>query len=102
MLNLFCPDMYIEDIYKLDLDYIKTKNIKGILVDLDNTLLPWDSQYIEEKLKNWVNNCLKKEISLCIISNNKASRIRHCAESLGIPAVISKSFKPRRKVFKKA
>ena len=34
MLKLFCPDLYLESIYKLDLDSIKEKNIKGILVDL--------------------------------------------------------------------
>lgn len=48
MLNLLCPDIYIENIYKLDLNYLKTKDIKAILVDLDNTLLPWDSFYIEK------------------------------------------------------
>ena len=100
MLKLLCPDLYIESIYKLDLHYIKKKNIKGILIDLDNTLLPWDSICIEDRLMNWVNHCLKQGFSLCIISNNKYHRIKHCAERLGIPAV-SGSLKPCKKAFKK-
>ncbi|MGI5859098.1 MAG: YqeG family HAD IIIA-type phosphatase [Tepidanaerobacteraceae bacterium] len=100
MLKLFCPDLYIENIYKLDLHYIKKKNIKGILIDIDNTILPWNSSYIEDRLVKWVNNCLEQGFSLCIISNNKYHRIQYCAESLGIPAV-SGSLKPFKKAFKK-
>ncbi|NLU11414.1 MAG: YqeG family HAD IIIA-type phosphatase [Tepidanaerobacter acetatoxydans] len=100
MLKLFCPDLYIENIYKLDLQYIKRKNIKGILIDLDNTLLPWDSVYIEDRLMSWIQQCREEGISLCIISNNKYGRIKHCAEQLGIPAVFG-SFKPFKKVFKR-
>jgi len=100
MLRFFCPDLYIESIYQLDLQLIKNKSIKGILVDLDNTLLPWDSMYIEEKLIYWTKHCLKEGFSLCIISNNKYKRIKYCSELLGIPAVFG-SFKPCKSAFKK-
>lgn len=100
MLNLLCPDIYIENIYKLDLNYLKTKDIKAILVDLDNTLLPWDSFYIEKKLKDWVNNCKKQGFSLCIISNNKHHRIKDCAKRLGIPSVTG-LLKPCKQPFRK-
>ena len=100
MLKLFCPDLYLESIYKLDLDSIKEKNIKGILVDLENTLLPWDSKHVEEKLIGWTQYCLKEGFSLCIISNNKYKRIKRCSELLGIPAVFG-SYKPFKSAFKK-
>lgn len=100
MLKFFCPDLYIENIYKLDLNYIKKKSIKGILIDLDNTLLPWDSMCIEDKLKSWTKYCLKEGISLCIISNNRYNRIKYCSELLGIPAVFG-SLKPCKRAFKK-
>ncbi|NLZ52777.1 MAG: YqeG family HAD IIIA-type phosphatase [Thermoanaerobacteraceae bacterium] len=100
MLKLFCPDLYIENIYKLDLQQIKKKSIKGILIDLDNTLLPWDSMLIEEKLKNWTKHCINEGFSLCIISNNKYNRIKYCSEHLEIPAVFG-SFKPCKSAFKK-
>lgn len=99
MLKLFCPDLYIKDIYSLDLNLLKQKNIKGLLLDLDNTLLPWDSYHINSKLKNWIVNCKKEDISLCMISNNCSSRIKRCAKGLGIPAVTG-AVKPRKKAFK--
>ena len=39
MLKLLCPDIYISSIYDMDFEYLQKKNIKGILIDLDNTLL---------------------------------------------------------------
>lgn len=98
MLKLFCPDLYIENIYNLDLDSMKKKNIKGILIDLDNTLIPWDSTHIEERLRNWVSYCKKQGFIFCIVSNNKYNRTKHCAKRLGIPA-IARSFKPCKKSF---
>ncbi len=100
MLKLFCPDLFIQDIYELDLNHIKKNSIKGILVDLDNTLLPWDSMYIEDKLIDWTKRCLNEGFSLCIISNNRYDRIKYCSEHLGIPAVFG-SFKPCKSAFKK-
>lgn len=99
MLKLFCPDIFIDDIYQLDLEIIKKKNKKGILIDLDNTLLPWDSFTIEERLKKWIDECKQAGFSLCILSNNKAHRINRCAKELGIPAALG-SLKPRKKAFK--
>jgi len=100
MLKLFCPDRYVNDIYELDLEYFKEKNIKGILIDLDNTLLPWDSFAVDEHLRNWIANYKLAGISFCIISNNKPRRIKRCAAKLSIPAV-SGSFKPSKRAFKK-
>lgn len=99
MLKLFCPDLYIENIYKLNLNYLKQKKIRGILIDIDNTLLPWNSADIDDKLINWVNLCKEEGFLLCIISNNTASRIRVCANKLGIPAV-SGCYKPLKRAFK--
>lgn len=100
MLNLFCPDLYIKNIYSLDLDILLKKNIKGLLVDLDNTLMPWNSYHVNDKLQDWVNSFLEHGISLCIISNNRYSRIKHCADKLGLPAV-TKAMKPRKRAFMK-
>lgn len=100
MLKLFCPDLYIKDIYSLDLNILLEKNIKGLLLDLDNTLMPWDSYFVDAKLQDWINSCLEHGISLCMISNNRSSRIKRCAANLGIPAVM-KAIKPRKKAFRK-
>lgn len=100
MIELFSPDLYVRDIYGINLEYIKNRNIKGLLVDLDNTLLAWDSFEADERLMSWIEACKAKGFSLCIVSNNKRSRINHCAKILDIPAVV-RAIKPRKKAFLK-
>lgn len=100
MLKLLCPDIYINDIYDIDISYLKSLNIKGILVDLDNTLLPWDEYEASPEVIEWVDTMKKEGFSLCMVSNNKARRIRRCAHQLNIPAVWG-HFKPSRKAFRK-
>lgn len=100
MLKLLCPDLYLDNIYCLDLEYIKKKDIKGLLIDLDNTLLPWNCSDIGQDLKDWVKKCKDWGLSLCIVSNNRAYRINECARQLEIPAV-TRAIKPRKKAFLK-
>jgi len=100
MLKLFCPDLYVEDIYNINLDDLLGHNICGILIDLDNTLLPWNSYEVDDRLRQWIEQCAKKNIKLCIISNNKAKRIQSCSEMLLIPAVTG-AYKPRKAAFRK-
>ncbi|HHW03486.1 MAG TPA: YqeG family HAD IIIA-type phosphatase [Thermoanaerobacterales bacterium] len=100
MLKMFCPDMYLDNIYDIDIEYIKKKNIKGLLIDLDNTLLPWNCCIIDQDLRDWVKKCKKYGLSLCIVSNNRARRINECAKELQIPAV-TRAIKPRKKAFLK-
>lgn len=101
MLKYFSPDLYINSIFELDLDLLKKKGIKGLLVDLDNTLLPWNSELIDDKLIDWIKTCKQHGFALCIISNNKARRIESCAKKLNIKAVTG-SLKPAKKAFLKA
>lgn len=100
MLKLLHPDLYLDNIYSLDLEYIKKKNIKGLLIDLDNTLLPWNCSDISQDLLDWIKKCKDRGLSLCIVSNNRAGRINECARQLDIPAVIG-AIKPCRKAFLK-
>jgi HAD superfamily phosphatase (TIGR01668 family) len=100
MLDIFSPDLYVSNIYELEVSYFVNKNITGILIDLDNTLLPWDSYNIGQKQINWVRQFKMHEISVCMISNNKAERVDRCAKILEIPAV-TRPMKPSRNAFLK-
>ena len=98
MLKLLCPDIYISSIYDMDFEYLQKKNIKGILIDLDNTLLPWNGIKVDTDVMEWINALKRRGFSICIVSNNKARRIKKCAKMLDIPAVWG-HFKPFRKAF---
>ncbi len=54
MLKRFIPNEYIPSVYDLDLDDLHNRNIKGIITDLDNTLVEWDRPEATPELLSWV------------------------------------------------
>ncbi len=101
MLKTFSPDLVLDSIYELDLAKLQKKGIKGIITDLDNTLVVWNAQQIEEPLYNWFSTLKEAGFKICILSNNSSGRVDEFAAMAGVPAV-SKAVKPRRSGFRRA
>lgn len=101
MLHLLCPDIYLDSIYELDLNKLNKKGIKGIITDLDNTLIPWGESTVYPKLEEWFRYLKENDFKVCIVSNNSLGRVKVFSDPLGIPA-IPKAVKPRRKAFRLA
>ncbi len=101
MLKKFLPSEYVKSIYHININELKAKGIKGVITDLDNTLVEWDRPNATPDLIKWFENLKKNDIKVMIVSNNNENRVRLFAEPLGIP-FIHKARKPLVKAFKKA
>lgn len=98
MLKLLCPDLYINSVFDLEPGFLKQKGIKGVILDLDNTLVPWNNNDINKALGEWFKSFEDYGIRMCIVSNNKKRRVSTFGEKIGLPA-IHKARKPRKKSF---
>jgi len=98
--NLY-PDNYYESIFDIDIEDLKSLEIKGIVVDIDNTIVPWNDKELSEEVFNWFKKLIKEGFKLCLISNGMSKRVKYFSNQLDIPA-IGKAVKPRKKAFKKA
>jgi uncharacterized protein len=78
----------------LDCDLLRARGIRGVLMDLDNTLAPWRTQVILPEVAQWVG-CLREHgLYGCLVTNAAHySRVRPVAERLGIPWV-ARALKP--------
>lgn len=101
MLDLLCPNIYLDSIYELDLNKLKRRGIKGIITDLDNTLIAWNDNTTYPKLDEWFRKLKEENFKICIVSNNSRGRVKIFSDMLDIPA-IPKAVKPRRKAFRVA
>ncbi|QUH26670.1 YqeG family HAD IIIA-type phosphatase [Serpentinicella alkaliphila] len=100
-MRLLTPAMYAESIFEIDLKKLKDNNIKGLIIDIDNTLVAWDIKYASEDTKKWLLNLLKEGFKVCLVSNNTEDRVVTFNEELKLPA-IHRANKPRRGAFRKA
>lgn len=89
------PNWYLDSLYELDLDKLKSLGIKGIVLDLDNTIVPGKESEAPPDIKSWIDKAKKKGFKLCIFSNTlRIRRLLKISKDLGIPYVRG-SFKPR-------
>lgn len=93
MASLLSPDIYLRDVHGLDLDALKASGIDTLLVDLDNTLLPRDTNVVPPELKAWAALLAEKGFSVCLVSNNWHDRVHAVAAELGF-SLVAKAIKP--------
>lgn len=100
-LHLLCPNEFVESVVLIEPARLKDRGIRVLLMDLDNTLVPWGSYDIAAEVEAWVGRIKGSGIGMCIVSNTRSpKRLRVLAERLSIPHVIGS--KPRRGGFRKA
>ncbi|MBA7542671.1 hypothetical protein ES705_34995 [subsurface metagenome] len=94
MFKILRPKVYVDSICNIDLKKLKkNKKIKGIIVDLDNTLVAWGRKEIDHKIIDWVEEAKKLGLKICIVSNTNSKRVAEFAKIFNIP-YHSKYFKP--------
>lgn len=101
MFHLLCPAECARSIYDIDLEGLRARGVRGLILDLDNTLLAWDREEITPELSAWVERARDLQFQLCLVSNGIPQRVRRVAASLGLPAVTS-AVKPRKRPFLQA
>ncbi|MCF8002236.1 MAG: YqeG family HAD IIIA-type phosphatase [Halanaerobiales bacterium] len=101
MLQKLNPDAYYKSIFTINIENLKESDIKGIIVDIDNTIVPWNDKKISDEVFNWFKNLIKEGFRLCLISNGMTKRVEYFSNQLDIPA-IGTAVKPRKKAFRKA
>lgn len=101
MIDLLCPDALVGSVLDIDLESLKSRGIDALILDLDNTLLAWETEEIPSEVAEWVARARSLGFKVCIASNGTRSRVRKLAGALGVPA-ISKAVKPRKKPFRLA
>ena len=97
----FYPDYYCNKVTDITIDVLEKNKIKGILLDVDNTLIDFDRNLLEGA-KEWVVQMKENNIQCMILSNsNKVDKVTAVAEILKLPYIYFAT-KPFKRGFKKA
>lgn len=99
-MKLLIPDAILESVFTINLDELKKRNIKGLLIDIDNTLVPWGQPQIEEAFVHWIQHAKEQGFKVCLVSNAREHRTRKFAKLLDIPAV-GQALKPLSRAFRR-
>ncbi|WP_160721823.1 YqeG family HAD IIIA-type phosphatase [Bacillus sp. USDA818B3_A] len=101
MLKQFLPNEHVKSILDISPDALKARGIKGIITDLDNTLVEWDRPSATPQLIKWFDEVKKHNIKVTIVSNNNEERVKFFSDPLNIPFIF-RARKPMGPAFLRA
>ncbi|WLR49918.1 YqeG family HAD IIIA-type phosphatase [Bacillus tianshenii] len=101
MIKNFLPDQHVQSILDIKPEALKEKGVRGVITDLDNTLVEWDRPDATPELQEWFRSMQDHGILVMIISNNKEARVRKFAEPVGVPFIYA-ARKPMGRAFRRA
>ena len=95
------PDAYARNLAEVSLDRLAAEGVRGIIVDLDNTLVAYRAPALDPEVAAWVAAALGRGFRLALVSNNWSERVANFGSQLGIPTVPS-ALKPLPVAFLRA
>lgn len=81
MLQMMYPDEYLESTYHIDFEELYRKGYRGILFDVDNTLVPHGAP-ADQRAIELFKQLREIGFQTCLISNNKEPRVKNFCEQV--------------------
>ncbi len=100
MLKMFYPSVYYASTYDIDFQEYYDKGFRGIIFDVDNTLVPHDAD-ADERAKKLFRDLRAIGFDTCLTSNNKEERVKRFNQDIH-SHYIYKANKPAKSGYRKA
>lgn len=95
------PKEYLNSVKDISLELLEKNNIKGLILDVDNTLINLDRK-MPVGVSDWAKKIKASGIKICILSNsNKIKKVDEVAKIIEVPYIFFGK-KPLKKGFLRA
>ncbi len=101
MIEKFYPRLKVDKVQDIELNELIKNNIKGLILDIDNTLVPEHVAEADQNAVGWIERVKKAGLKVCIVSNASEKRVIKFNEKLKVDA-IHRASKPSSKAFMRA
>ncbi|MDF2673723.1 MAG: YqeG family IIIA-type phosphatase [Clostridiales bacterium] len=98
MKTLLKPNYYVSSIYSIDFIKIKNRGIENLIIDIDNTLVPWGSGKADERAFNLIKELRMLEFKICLLSNSSKKRVLKFMDIMDV-GFFSLGIKPMKIMF---
>lgn len=99
VLRRFSPSASIERVEDVDLGALKASGKRLVLLDVDNTLLPWRGTDVPASVLAWLEAGRAMGLEFCILSNTRhPDRLKDLGDKMAVPFIRAK-FKPSRQMY---
>ena len=77
------PDYYFETYAGASVEFLKNAGIRALVLDIDNTLEPYENAEPSEAVRAWFSALSESGISAAFVSNNGKERVERFNKDLG-------------------
>ena len=81
------PKLITDELTDLTPELLKAHNIRLLMMDFDNTIVPYTTDAPTEKMAAWLRDMNASEIRLCVVSNSKRDRVKVFCSAYGIDCI---------------
>ncbi len=81
------PFAVTEKLTDLTPQYLNGQGIRLLMLDFDNTIVPYTTSEPTEEMAVWLENMTASDITLCVVSNSKKDRVKIFCEKWRIPCI---------------
>jgi len=80
------PDYHFNCMSDIDLKLFRESNIKGLIIDIDNTTMPYSSKKLQVVIKDWINKVDNEDFEITFVSNTIPKRADFVSNYFNKPA----------------
>lgn len=95
------PDDYVSSVYKIDFQKLYEEGYRGIIFDIDNTLVPHNAP-ADTRAMEFFSFLRQVGFKTVLLSNNGKSRVNAFCEAVAADAYVFKAGKPKIGGYQKA
>ena len=81
------PTVITDELTDLTPEILRGRNIRLLLMDFDNTIVPYTTSVPTRKMADWLRNMLESDVLLCVVSNSKNDRVKIFCEKYDLPCI---------------
>ena len=81
------PKLITGELTDLTPEILKAHNIHLLMMDFDNTIVPYTTDAPTEKMAAWLRDMNLSNIQLCVVSNSKRDRVKIFCGKFGIDCI---------------
>ena len=83
----FLPTYRIRAITELTPEMLQNVGIELLMLDFDNTIVPYTTDVPTEEMAQWLQMMLASPVKICVVSNSRNSRVKRFCEKYGIDCI---------------
>ena len=81
------PGVMTDAITDLTPEYLRGRGVKLLMMDFDNTIVPYTTSVPTEAVVNWFGMMQAAEFPLCVVSNSRNDRVKIFCDQYGIDCI---------------